>query len=380
MDEVTIDDIAIKLQTPPKKIQRITNLAQLEDPEILKQFKLTKSEQTFLIKKLQGRDSLPPESKKSIVALLNRAKEATSSASERAATKAAMGHIKKGVNPGEVNQLLLEQEHRLATTRKNKALNDKKNKTLTSKSGVKFNAGLRFQGIPFYKENAQLEKHIDVWLKHVEDEYLGLADDLVARGDLIKEGKKWRGRFGDKFKQVDPVDYVMAHSSAFKNAGLQFSGTTYYSGMTSQPYEQFVKNGGIGAPMGIWTTSKRPVAEYYAQYSQSGRKSDGVGHVIDVIGPRINQVERLTGSTASSFDALGRTVAEVAKDNPKALHVFSDYIDDLVSKEGRIKTVVYPTGTQVKSLRFNNGDFAMSNYFPFSRKGGIINYHGYVCN
>ena len=131
---------------------------------------------------------------------MNRAKEATSSASERDATKAAMGHIKKGVNPGEVNQLLLEQEHRLAVTRKNKALNDKKNKTLTSKSGVKFNAGRRFQGIPFYKENAQLEKHIDVWLKHVEDEYLGLADDLVARGDLIKEGKKWRGRFGNKFK------------------------------------------------------------------------------------------------------------------------------------------------------------------------------------
>jgi hypothetical protein len=56
----------------------------------------------------------------------------------------------------------------------------------------------------------------------------------------------------------------MSQSKAFQTAGLQFSGTTYYSGMTSQPYGQFVKNGGTGAPMGIWTTSKRPVAEYYS--------------------------------------------------------------------------------------------------------------------
>ena len=32
------------------------------------------------------------------------------------------------------------------------------------------------------------------------------------------------------------------------------------------------------------------------------------------------------------------------------------------------------------SFKFNNGDFAMSNYFPFSKKGGIINYYEYVCN
>lgn len=126
MDEVTIDDIAIKLQTPPKNIQRITNFDQLKDPEILKQFKLTKSEQTFLIKKLQDRESLPLESKKSIGALLNRAKEATSSASEKKATEAAMDKLKQGVKPGEVNQVLLEQERRQEATRKTKALNNKK--------------------------------------------------------------------------------------------------------------------------------------------------------------------------------------------------------------------------------------------------------------
>ena len=77
---------------------------------------------------------------------------------------------------------------------------------------------------------------------------------------------------------------------------------------------------------------------------------------------------------------MGRNVGAVARDNSNALNIFSNYTDDLVPKAGPIKTVVYPTGTQVKSLRFNNGDFAMSNYFPFSRKGGIINYYEYICN
>jgi hypothetical protein len=60
--------------------------------------------------------------------------------------------------------------------------------------------------------------------------------------------------------------------------------------------------------------------------------------------------------------------------------VFSDYVDDLIPSAKQIKTVVYPTGTQVKSLRFNNGDFAMSAFSPFHKKGGIVNYYGYVCN
>jgi hypothetical protein len=219
---------------------------------------------------------------------LNRAKEATSSASEKKATEAAMGKLKQGVKPGEVNQVLLEQEQRQSATRKTKALNNKKNKTLTSKSGVEFNAGSRFQGIPFYKDSDQLEKHIDAWLKHVEDEYLDLADDLVARGTLIKEGTKWKGKFGNKWKTVDPVDYVMSQSRAFRDAELQFSGTTYRSGMTRRPYEQFIKNGGTEAPMGIWATPHSGVSGYYSQYSQSGVKSDGSGYMIDIVGPKID--------------------------------------------------------------------------------------------
>lgn len=172
----------------------------------------------------------------------------------------------------------------------------------------------------------------------------------------------------------------MAHSKAFQTAGLHFSGTTYRSGMTLRPYQQFISNGGTGAPMGIWTTSNPDVSEYYSRYSQSGLKSDGKGHVIDIVGPKIDQVKRLTGSTASSFDALGRTVAEVAKDNPNDLHIFSEYIDDLVPNAGPIKTVVYPTGTQVKSLKFNNGDFSMPAFSPFHKKGGIVNYYEYICN
>ena len=245
---------------------------------------------------------------------------------------------------------------------------------------MEFNAGSRFQGIPFYKDRNQLEQHMNVWLKHVEEEYLDLADDLVARGDLIKDGKKWKGKFGSIYKKVDPVDYVMAHSKAFQTAGLQFSGTTYRSGMTLRPYNQFIKNGGTGAPMGIWTTSSPDVSEYYSRYSQSGVKSDGAGHVIDIVGPKIDQVQRLTGSSASSFDEFGRTVAEVAKDNPNNLHIFSEYIDDLVPNAGPIKTVVYPAGTQVKSLKFNNGDFSMPAFSPFHKKGGSISYYEYICN
>lgn len=380
MDEVTIDDIAIKLQTPPKNIQSIKTFDQLKDREILKQFNLSKDEQTFLIEKLQNRESLPPTTQKSINLLFNKFKAASGSASDRAATEAAMKKLKKGVKPSEVDSLIRKEIQKKVKQQKDKAFRDKLDRSLFSRSGVEFNAGSRFQGIPFFKDQAQLDKHMDVWLRHVEDEYLDLADELVDRGDLIKEGKKWMGKFGDKFKAVDPVDYVMSRSKAFENARLQFSGTPYYSGMTSHPYHLFVKNGGTEAPMGIWTTSRRPVAEYYSQYSQSGRKSDGSGHVIDIVGPRIDEVVEATGATSGSFDKFGRTIADVAKDNPKALHIFSEYVDDLVPSEKQIKTVVYPTGTQVKSLRFNNGDFNMSDYFPFRKKGGNISYYEYICN
>lgn len=77
---------------------------------------------------------------------------------------------------------------------------------------------------------------------------------------------------------------------------------------------------------------------------------------------------------------FGRNVGAVAKDNPNALHVFSNYTDDLVPKAGPIKTVVYPPGTQVKSLKFNNGDFNMPALSPFRKKGGIISYYEYICN
>lgn len=381
---VNLEDIAKKLQKPPKNIQRITSLSQLEDPDILKQFDLTKKEQDFLIQQLdklkKSPAELPAESRQLLAASFKQLKNATSSASEKALTEAASKHLKSGKSPAEIKQMLINEEQKKIKAQKVKAFRDKQNKSLTSKSGVEFNAGLRFQGIPFQKDRAQLGKHMDTWLKHVEDEYLDLADDLVARGDLIKEGKQWRGRFGKKFKAVDPVDYVMSQSKAFKTAGLQFSGTTYRLGMTVRPYNQFVKNGGTGAPMGIWTTSNPRVSEYYSQYSQSGVKSDGVGHVIDIVGPRINHVERLTGASSSSFDVLGRTVAEVAKDNPNALHIFSKYTDDLISSAGPIKTVVYPTGTQVKSLKFNNGDFSMPAFSPFRQKGGIISYYEYICD
>ena len=46
----------------------------------------------------------------------------------------------------------------------------------------------------------------------------------------------------------------------------------------------------------------------------------------------------------------------------------------------QIKTVVYPTGTQVKSLKFNNGDFSMPAFSPFRKKEGIISYYEYICN
>lgn len=380
IDEVTFDDIAIKLRVPHEGIQRVTSLPQLKDPNILKQFKLTKSEQAFLIRQLENYEELPLESKKTIGSLFRDVKTATSSAEEMRGTQAAIKLLGKGTNPGEVNQLVNNAAQKKIRTQKAKAFRDKRDKTLVSKSGVEFNAGSRFQGIPFFKDQDQLGKHMDIWLRHVEDEYLDLADELVNKGDLVKKGNQWMGRFGDKFKSVDPVDYVMSQSEAFRTAGLQFSGTPYYSGMTSHPYNQFIQNGGTEAPIGIWTTSTRPVAEYYSQYSQSGRKSDGVGHVIDIVGPRVDQVERLTGSTSGSFDVFGRTIADVAKDNPKALHIFSEYVDDLVPSAKQIKTVVYPTGTQVKSLHFNNGDFAMSAFSPFHKKGGIVNYYEYIRN
>ena len=361
MDEVTFDDIIKKLKKPPKDVQAITSLPQLKDPDILKQFNLTADEQALLIKKLEMLPQLPRESKGQIAKMFDEVKKKTDTIGKKISAQ------------------------KKAKAQQAKSLEAKLNTVLTSNSGIKFDPGIRFQGIPFFKDSAKLEKHLDTWIQHVQNEYLALADDLVNKGDLIRgEGNKWLGRFGKKFKPVNPVDYVMSQSKAFQDAKLRFSGTRYYSGMTSRPYDLFIKNGGTGAPMGIWTTSTRPVAEYYAQYSQSGIKSDGVGHVIDIVGPKIDEVVRPSGRklnpTSHVFDDLGRNIGAVARDNDRALNIFSNYTDSLVPKEGPIKTVVYPTGTQVKSLQFNNGDFAMSDFSPFHEKGGIVNYYEYVCN
>jgi hypothetical protein len=94
----------------------------------------------------------------------------------------------RGTNPGEVNQLVNDAAQKKIRTQKAKAFRDKRDKTLVSKSGVEFNAGSRFQGIPFFKDQDQLGKHMDIWLRHVEDEYLDLADELVNKGDLVKKG------------------------------------------------------------------------------------------------------------------------------------------------------------------------------------------------
>mgnify|MGYP003287139717 CR=1 FL=1 len=48
-----------------------------------------------------------------------------------------------------------------------KSLEAKLNTVLTSNSGIKFDPGIRFQGIPFFKDSAKLEKHLDTWIQHV---------------------------------------------------------------------------------------------------------------------------------------------------------------------------------------------------------------------
>jgi hypothetical protein len=48
-----------------------------------------------------------------------------------------------------------------------KRLEAKLNNVLISNSGIKFDPGMRFQGIPFFKDSDTLEKHLDTWIQHV---------------------------------------------------------------------------------------------------------------------------------------------------------------------------------------------------------------------
>lgn len=382
-----ISDIATILSKASKKnIRKITTLEDVTKSKIFKEHGLEEVQQ-FFDKNRKNISSLPEDERKYMVKLFNLAKETSGTNTKE--SKLIQDALKSGKNKTQIGLELREQtikrqikQAKDAKKALDKAFKEKLNKVFVSKHGLEFKAIDRFQGAPF-DETVLPRSTVDKWIGHVKDEYLDLADDLIDRGKLVKEKNTWYGKFEkdgkEILKKVNPVDYVMAQSKAFKTAGLSYSGTSYYSGMTFDKYQKFVKNGGTEAPDGIWMSSTPSIGTYYATYTSAGEKSSIPGKQVRLVGPKIkDSVVHIggSGSTSINFED-GRDVMTLTKERPYSFHVFDRYIDPLVPSAGKIKTIVYPRGTQMKDFQFNSGDFDMTNLSPYAKKGGIINYLEY---
>lgn len=239
----------------------------------------------------------------------------------------------------------------------------------TSKSGIKFNAADWFsRGNRTKVTNTQyLPKDVDIFNKHVTNEYLNLADDLVKEGKLVQKNGSWVGEFNGTFKSVDPVEYTIANSKAFKDAKLHWDGENFFSGMPEETISILRGNGGLESPN--WSTNSPRVYGHYATSVNPGRHPGvGINMVTESRFPLREPAVRGTNPTSLNWYG-GNPVGTFTNDGE--VTVFKSYLDKLSGGTGT--TRVIPQQGRVKSFLGNNGDFNMEDLDIFSYNGNNTN-------
>lgn len=200
-----------------------------------------------------------------------------------------------------------------------------------------FREQIWFQGRPSNGKGAVSEEDLNTWRSHLP-EYMKKAKEFKKNGALYQDEQGvWFGKFANGDIQVDPAEYVVAHSDAFKNAGLVYDGSNRMSAMTSHAYNSFLDNGGIGVT--TWTTNSAPQALLFQKERTPGRL---VSSLVSKNAP--------TQSIPKQYAKEAREVANgiQTSSNVDYRNTIGDY-------------TLFGQDMQMKVLRGNNGDFNMKH-------------------
>lgn len=228
-------------------------------------------------------------------------------------------------------------------------------KELKNKYGIDFSHENWFTGRPQLGSNAPgaiTQLDIDIFNSHIP-EYAKLVESLQKSGQLYKKNGKWFGKFEDGDFPVNPEEYIVSHSNAFKD-NWKWDGRNYLSGMTSEQYNKLLNNGGLGAEN--WGTTNGSYAGKIAGETVGGR-------VIGSLVGRNNYEENILSSplknpTSSNYFGAGKSVNNgVSSNGITTIPIIND------GKQSSWK--VFGEDVQVKSLRSNNGDFSLKYKSPY---------------
>lgn len=243
---------------------------------------------------------------------------------------------------------------KLAATEKetktySQAFEDKFRKTLNELQ----NQGIKLSSVEWLADNGRMKNKatkatdydIARYRSHIP-EYIDLARSLQKSGDLIQKEGHWYGKFGDQLRPVNPRDYIVSKSVAFKKAGLYWDGETFRSGMSDSQMHKLRHNGGIGAEN--WTNNNLQSTSAYGVQQPDLVTTPG----------EVKPLVRSAHPSANNWYG-GGTIGQFIQPD-KGTTVFENYFDNFSGQQIN-KTKVIPRNKKVKSLQGNNGDFNMDD-------------------
>ena len=174
-------------------------------------------------------------------------------------------------------------------------------------------------------------------------------------GKTLFDTNGWEAIINGKRVKVDPAEYIVAQSNAFKNSGFYYDGVKRYTGMSAEKYNQLVNNEGFGVPN--WTSDNATAGSWYANNPNTGEHR---GQVVRVVPQKVpeSQIERHRGKSAKQYNQNGWIGASVNNDTPVTILRGTNgnqYYDD--ASKTMIETIIYGNPTRVKALKGNNGNF-----------------------
>lgn len=215
---------------------------------------------------------------------------------------------------------------------------------------------------------------VTTWENHVANEYIPLQEKLINEGSLRKstDGKYWEGLIDGNYVKVNPQEYIVSNSKAFKNSGLYYDGQSFYTGVPAHHMDSFVENGGIA--IDNWASDNPAVGNVYQYLDENGNYGSTKGGLFNIVSTKKPSVTvDGTGQRSNSFFKvpIDEYVSTRSGLQNQEVGDFLNYLDELSTKYSVNPNIgntrVFMPGTQVKALRGNNGNFNMEYGSPFAQ-------------